>query len=148
MRLLDEIKDDVREAKKKRLPWRVVLCWLAVCGLVLWLFHYLGRADLAAPTLISVGMLGCLIWLKGEKRRRVWFWMTVVGFAAVHVLLILSVPWPVPWPAGPVAVSGLGAVEFYVMLVVVDVVGRLVDGSSQSADPTHPRVHSSGETFR
>jgi hypothetical protein len=35
--------------------------------------------------------------LKWELRRRVWFWAVILTVVAMHLLLILSVPWTTRW---------------------------------------------------
>jgi len=126
MQLAADIKNDIKAAKKMRLPWWGVLCWMIGCALIGWPFYHFGRPDLARPTLISIGMLGFAAAIKWKLKRHVWFWITVTVIAALHVLLIRSVPWPTKWvPAFeiiPIAIADL-----YAMLAILSVVGKYVE---------------------
>lgn len=52
-------------------------------------------------------------------------------FRGVHVRLILSVTWTTGWV--PAAVStGIGTVDLYVMLAIVSVVEKFVEGPTTS----------------
>ncbi len=127
MPLIHDIKNEIREAQKIRLPWWGVLCWMACCALIVWLLIDLGRFDLAVPTLNSVGVLGFFIALKRKLGRKVWFWITVAFFAALHVPLILFLPWTTRWvPA--LAIAAIDSADLIAMLAILAVVGQLVDG--------------------
>ena len=55
-----------------------------------------------------------------------WFWTTVGVIAALHVLLILCVPWTSKWiPA--VVVIPIGIADLYAMLAIFYVVGKFVE---------------------
>jgi hypothetical protein len=51
-----EIVDDVRAAKKFRLPWWAVLSWMACCAVILWPLYRHDRLDLGLPLLNSIGV--------------------------------------------------------------------------------------------
>ena len=126
MQLAKDIKKDMKVAKKMWLPWWGVLC-LIIGGLpIAWLFDHFGRSNLALPTLIGVGMLGLIAAIKWKLRRRAWFWITMTVIAALHILLILLVPWPTKWV--PAAVfAGFSSVDLYGMLAIIDVVGKFLE---------------------
>jgi hypothetical protein len=69
MPIIQDIKNDLREAKTIRLPWWGMLCWMAGCGLIEWLLIDLGRFDLGLPTLNSIAIVGFTIALKRELGR-------------------------------------------------------------------------------
>ena len=94
---------------------------------IIWLFDHLARFDLALPTLLSVGMLGFTIALKWKMRGRVWFWMTMTVIAALHLPLIVFVPWPTKWIPAPLLVPFCIA-DLCAMLAIVSVMGKLVEG--------------------
>ncbi len=73
MPLIQDIKNDVREARKTRTPWWGVLLWMAACGLIDWLLISLGRFDLSLPALNSIAVLGFTIALKRKLGRHAWF---------------------------------------------------------------------------
>lgn len=128
LRVVNEIKNDIKTAKKIRLPWWAVLSWMVVCAPIIWLFDHSGRFDLALPTLVSVGMLGFAIALKWKLKRHAWFWGTMAILAALHVPLILFVPWTTKWvPA--IAIAAIGSADICVILAVLAVVKKFMEGS-------------------
>jgi hypothetical protein len=131
MPLANDIKSDIKAAKKIRLPWWGVLTWMAACVPIIWLLDHSGRFDLALPTLVSIGMLGFAIAVKWKLRRYLWFWGTVATLAALHVPLILFVPWTTKWvPA--LAIAAIGSADLVVMLAILAVVGKFMEGPKPS----------------
>ncbi|PYV17040.1 MAG: hypothetical protein DMG21_09645 [Acidobacteria bacterium] len=127
MSIADDIRNDSKAAKKIRLPWWGVLCAI-VGGLPLvWLLDHLGRLSLALPTLDSIGMIGFAIAIKWKLRRRMWFWLTMLAIGALHVPLILFIPWTTRWIPAPVIIP-FAIADLIVVLAIVSVVGKLVEG--------------------
>jgi hypothetical protein len=109
-----------------RLPWWGVLCGIIGSALLAWLFDHLGRFDLARPALFSIGMLGIAIAIKWKLRRNLWFWITMTILVALHVLLILFVPWTPKWvPA--IVVIPIGIVDLFAMLAILSAVENFVE---------------------
>jgi ABC-type multidrug transport system permease subunit len=132
MPLVNDIKSDIKAAKKIRLPWWGVLTWMAACVPIIWLFDHSGRFDLALPTLVSIGMLGFVIAVKRKLRRHGWFWGTMAILAALHVPLILFVPWTTKWvPA--LAIAGIGSADVCLMLAILAVVAKFMEGPKTAA---------------
>jgi hypothetical protein len=121
-----QLNDDIRAVKQMRLPWWGLLC-LGISSLLLaWLFDHFGRFDLVRPTAYSIAVLVVAIAIKWKLRRHMWFWTTVGVIAALHVLLILCVPWTSKWiPA--VVVIPIGIADLYAMLAIFYVVGKFVE---------------------
>ena len=117
---------EMQEKKPMTLPWWGVVC-VIVCAIpVLFLFDRLGRFDLARPTLYSAGMLGAAIAMKWKLRRNAWFWITMTVIAALHVPLILFVPWTTKWvPA--IVIIPIGIADLYVMLAILSLVGKFME---------------------
>src|SRR3954471_691771 len=88
-----DIKHDIKIAKKVRLSWRGVLGVFILSLLVGGLFNYWGRFDLTLPVLGSVGAIGFVITVKQEMWAYRWFWTAMITLAALHVLLIVLIPW-------------------------------------------------------
>ena len=131
MQLANDIRNDIKAAKKMRLPLWGVLCGIIGSTLSAWLFDHFGRLDLALPTLNSIGVLGFVLVLKWQQRRCAWFWITMTILAALHVPLILFVPWTTKWvPA--IAIAAIDSADFCVMLTILSVVGKLVERSKTS----------------
>ncbi len=126
MPLAKDIKNDIKAAKKIWLPWWAVLC-LIIGGLpIIWLFDHFGKLSLFLPTFNCVGMLGFAIALKWKLRRNAWFWITMTVIAALHVPLMLFVPWTTKWvPA--IAIAAIDSVDLIVILAILSVVGKLVE---------------------
>jgi len=73
-------------------------------------------------------MLGFAIALKWKLKRHAWFWGTMAILAALHVPLILFVPWTTKWvPA--IAIAAIGSADICVILAVLAVVKKFMEGS-------------------
>jgi len=111
------------EDKKMRLPWWGVFCCIIGSALIAWLFDHLGRFDLARPALYSMAMFGVAIAMRWKLRRHIWFWITMTVIAALHIPLILFVPWTTKWvPA--IVIIPIGIADLYAMLAILAVVGK------------------------
>ena len=56
-------------------------------------FVYWGRFDLALPSFVLAAMIAVAIAMRWKLRRHAWFWITTAFLAALHLPLILLVPW-------------------------------------------------------
>lgn len=114
------------EDRKMRLPWWGVLGVIFGTVLLAFLFDFFGRFDLARPSLMSAGMVAIAIALRWKLRRHTWFWVTMSILAALHLPLILFIPWTTKWiPA--VVVAPFAMADLYVMLWVLFVVRRAIE---------------------
>lgn len=105
---------------------------LADCVLIAWSLVGLGRFDLALPILNCVAVLGFFIAFKWRRRRHLWFWITMTIIAALHVPLILFVPWTTKWvPA--FAIAAIDSIDLIVILAILSVVGKFVERSGSPA---------------
>jgi hypothetical protein len=119
------------EDRKMRLPWWGVLCVILGALAVLILFDHFGQLALARPTMISAAMVVIAIAMRWRLKRHVWFWVTMIVFAALHVPLILFVPWTTKWvPA--LAIIPIGIADLFIMLWVLSVVGKFMEGPKAS----------------
>jgi hypothetical protein len=113
----------VKGTKRPTLSWKGVLAVIGGSLVVGLLFLYFGRFDLARPVLVSLSMIVVAVAIKWELRRRVWFWITMAVIAALHVPLILFVPWTTEWvPA--VVLTPVGLADLFVMLLILSVVEK------------------------
>jgi hypothetical protein len=127
MSLINDIKNDIREAKRIRIPWWGVLLWMAACALIDLLLILLGRFDLSLPALNSIAVVGFTIALKRRLGRHAWFWATMAVLAALHVPLVLFVPWTSKWvPA--LAIAVIDSADLVLMLAILAVVARFMEG--------------------
>jgi hypothetical protein len=118
------------EDKKTRLPWWGVL-FIILGGLPLvYLFDHFGNLALARPTLYSAGMVGIAIAMRWQLRGHAWFWITITILAALHIPLILLVPWTTKWvPA--IVIIPVAIADLYLMLAILSVIGKLVKGPNR-----------------
>lgn len=114
-----------------RLPWWGVLCVIFGAIPLFLAFAYFGKEALARPTLYSAAMITITIAMRWKLRRHAWFWTTMTAFAALHVLLIVSVPWSTRWlPA--IVLAPIGIADLYAMLAILSVVGKVAEGPKTS----------------
>ena len=106
---------------------------MAGCALIEWPFYHAGRLDLGLPVLYSIGMLGVVIAIKWKLRGHLWFWGTMTVLAALHVLLILLVPWTARWIPALVVIP-IAIADVYVMFWVVSVVGNYMERPTASEE--------------
>jgi hypothetical protein len=117
--------------RQMRLPWWGVFCVILGAAPLILLFHYFGKPALALPTLDSAAVVGIAIAMRWKLRRHVWFWITMTFLAALHLPLILFVPWTTRWiPA--VVIAPFGMADLYAMLWVLSVVGKFVERPKSS----------------
>jgi hypothetical protein len=127
MLLIDEVRKEIAAAKKLRIPRWGLVCMFIGSLPTYWLFDHFGNLDIALPTLNCILVFGVLLVLKWRLRRHAWFWGTVTILAALHVALLLLVPWTSEWvPALLIAV--IGSLDLCLMLWTVTIVRRLVEG--------------------
>ena len=110
-----------------RLPWWGVVGVIIGSLPIFWLFDHSGRLNLALPTLNFVGVLAFVIATKWKLRQRVWFWITMTIIVALHVPLILFVPWTTKWvPA--IAIAAIDSADICAILAIVSVIGKFAEG--------------------
>jgi hypothetical protein len=128
LRVEIDFKNDIRAAKKMHLPWWVLLCGIIGSALSAALFDHFGRLDLVLPVLNSIATLGFLVALKWKLRRCAWFWITMSVIAALHLPLILFIPWTTKWvPA--LAIAAIDSADFCLILAILSTVGKFIEGS-------------------
>jgi hypothetical protein len=124
--VVSDMKADARVAKKLRLPWWGVLCCIAAGMPIAWLFDHFGKLNLALPTFNGVGILAVAVAVKWKLRQRLWFWITMIVIAGLHVLLILSVPWTDKRvPASALVPFGLA--DLWVILTIISVARQIME---------------------
>ena len=136
MQLANDIKNDVTAAKKMRLPWWGVLCAI-IAGLpIVWLFDHFGKFNLFLPTFNCVAVLAFAIAVKWKLRRHTWFWGTMTILAALHVPLVLFVPWTTKWfPA--IAIAAIDSADLIVILAILSAVGKFMGAPENLGKMNH-----------
>ena len=128
MSISKQVKSDIKAAKNLRLPRWAILPGIAISFLCAWLFDHFGRLNLMLPIWNSVAVLGFMLVLKRKLWPHAWFWITMAVIAALHVPLILFIPWGTRWvPA--LAIAGIDSLDFCLILWILSVVGKFVDRS-------------------
>ena len=117
-----------------RLPWWGLLCIIAGGLPLIFLFDYFGKFALARPALDSIAMVTLAIAMRWKLRCHVWFWITITVIVALHVLLIVFVPWTTEWvPA--IVIIPIGIADLFAMLAIVSFVGKFVEGPKPRGEP-------------
>jgi uncharacterized membrane protein YfcA len=128
----NDVKNDIKAAKKIWLPWWGVLCLGIVSLPLYWLFDHFGRLNLALPTFNCIAVLGFVIAVKRNLRRHAWFWGIMAILATLHIPLILFVPWTTKWvPA--LAIAAIDSGDLILMLAILSVVGKFMEGPKTAA---------------
>jgi hypothetical protein len=96
--------------------------WLFLCA---WLFDKFRKLELVLPTLNSIAVVGFILVLKRKLWRHAWFLGTMAVIAALHVPLVLFVPWTTRWvPA--LAIAVIDSLDFCLILWILAPVGKFM----------------------
>jgi hypothetical protein len=118
-----------REDRQMRLGWRGVLFVMLGAVILCIPFVYCGKFNLALPSLMSAAMIVLVVAMRWKLRRHPWFWITTAFLAALHLPLILFLPWTTKWiPA--VVIAPFGMLDLHAMLWMLAVVGKYMEGLS------------------
>jgi hypothetical protein len=125
MSLADDVRGEIEAAKKLRIPGWGIVCGIIASFLCAQLFERFGKLDLVLPALNSILVLGFMVVFKRKLWRHTWFWGTMAVIAALHVPLILFVPWTTRWvPA--LAIGVIDSLDFCLILWILAVVGKFM----------------------
>ena len=90
--MFEELEEN-QPKEQKPTDWRGTI--IGLCTLpVLALFIHFGREDLAVPActyLVGIALATALRW---GLRKHVWFWIVIALVVALHMVLLIKVPWP------------------------------------------------------
>jgi hypothetical protein len=132
MSLANDVRTEIKAARKLRLPLWGVLCGIIGSFLCAWLFDNFGKLELVLPSLNSIGVLGFMLVLKRKLWPHAWFWVIMAVLVALHVALVLFVPWTTRWvPA--LAIAVIDSADFCLILGILAIVGRFADGQKTAA---------------
>ena len=127
----------LKESKRLRLSWKGGLALFLGAMPVAWLFDRFGRYDLARPTLFSALVVGFAVAWKWELRGRAWFWAVMVALVALHLPIILYVPWTTRWIPALVAMPFLYA-DFALMTTIVKRLEKHFEKATTSGPSLRP----------
>lgn len=106
------------EGSQIRLSWKGNLAVIGGTILIGLVFLYFGKLELARPTLVSIVIVGFAVAIKWNLKRHAWFWATIVTITALHIPLILCVPWTTGWiPAFVIMPIGIGDLAVILALI-------------------------------
>jgi len=113
------------EDRQMRLPlWGYIFVPVGAF-LLCFLFDHYGKLALARPTIFAVSIIIITIAMRWKLRGHVWFWITMAFLTALHVPLILFIPWTDKWIPVLVIIP-IGIADSYTMLWVVSIVGKFM----------------------
>ena len=125
MSLTNDVRGEIKAAKKLRMPWWAVACVIIASFLCAQLFDRFEKLNLVLPILNSIGVLGFIIAFKRKLWPHAWFWGTIAVVGALHVPLILFVPWTTKWvPA--LAIAVIDSVDFCLILWILAIVEKFM----------------------
>jgi hypothetical protein len=90
--MFDELEEN-KLKEQKPTSWIGVIIAVCILPMPILLSHF-GRPDMATPSFIYLGILVLAVGFGWDLRTRVWFWITIAVVLALHVVLLLKVPWP------------------------------------------------------
>jgi hypothetical protein len=103
---------------------------------VLFLFIFLGKAEVGFTACIVLAMFMIAVRLGWKLRRNIWFWATVLFALLLHIPLLLLVHWPQSDVPTIVYALPLGVVDFLLISGAISLAQKMFskDSSSDVAD--------------
>ncbi len=112
--------------------WYAVI--VVVVTPVMLLLDHIGRPELERPVGFALGMMLLVVKVCRCVRGRLWFWITIIAIATLHVPLITFAAMQLT--GAPFAeMLFLGIADGVAMLAVVSLIERLMDEKETSASP-------------
>ena len=90
------------------------------------LLRRFGKFELARPIMFSLSIIGVTIAMRWKLKGHVWFWITLAVLTALHVPLIVFIPWTTKWIPALVLIP-FGIADLYAMLWVISMMGKFVE---------------------
>lgn len=132
------IKLDLRIAKKIRPPWWAVIA-LGLIFFFIWSaaieFGILGIIRAIVFFAIAVSFTVAIKW---QLRRNGWFWVTMGVIVALHVPLMILIPWSANWIPS-LAIIATCTADILIMLFIINIVGLLRNADNHA--PTYVNVN-------
>lgn len=91
---------------------------------------HIHRFELAYPVAVAGISITGVVWVCPELRGQQWFWATIFIVAALHVAVILHIPWRTGWVSAPVIVVSCVA-DAMIILGIIQAIQRLKNGTSR-----------------
>jgi hypothetical protein len=98
------------------------------------LFNHFGEPANGRAAWFSAGMILIAVKVRWELRKHVWFWTTLAVIVALHVPLILFVPWTGKWVPAFVILP-FCFIDIIVILALIHLVEKQMKPSQSPDDP-------------
>jgi hypothetical protein len=108
--------------------WWLVGTVLGAAAFWPYLYH-IHRLELVYPIGAAVISIMGVVWVSSELRGQLWFWATIVVVAALHVPIILYIPWRAGWIPAPLIFIFCVA-DAMIILGIIQAIQKLKDGTS------------------
>ena len=99
---------------------------------VLFLFIYLGKAELGFTTCIVLAMFMIAVRLRWKMRRHIWFWAAIIFGLILHVPFLFLVHWPQSNVPTIVYSLPLGAADFLLITGAISLAQKVFSKGSSS----------------
>jgi hypothetical protein len=121
--MFEELEEN-QPREQKPTDWRGTI--IGICILpVFALFIHFGGEDLALPACTYLGMIALAIALSWNLRTHVWFWIIIALILALHVILLLKVPWP-HFTINRITLLPFGVADLVVILGIIKFVEKFI----------------------
>ena len=124
------------EDRKVRLPWWALLCMFFGAILLMFFFDHFGKLTLARPFFCSIAVIISAVAMRWRLRQQTWFWTTIAAIVALHIPLILFVPWTADW-IPVVVILPIAIADLYAILAIVAVVEKFMGRRENPDAPGH-----------
>jgi hypothetical protein len=125
-----DVRDDIRAAKKIRVTWWGMLAVSAGTLLTAWIVSSMGRLELTLPIVNAVLVLAFVIAVKPNLRGKPWFWTFMGLVAALHIILLVTIPWTTKWvPA--FAIAFIDSIDLFGILAALSVISNAMENLKQ-----------------
>lgn len=111
------------EDRQMRLPLWAYPWILGGAFLLSLVLDHFGKLALARPVMFSAAIISITIAMRWRLKGHLWFWITMACLTALHVPLILFIPWTTKWIPALILIP-IGGADLYAMLRAVSVVGK------------------------
>ena len=108
-----------------RLRWRGVLVTIGCSIILVFVFDHFGVYEFFRPVCGSVVVFFFTVRCHRELKGRPWFLAIVGALAAVHVWIIMSVPWPSRWVPAKVW-EGYVTVDLVAVFIIIALMEKLL----------------------
>jgi hypothetical protein len=129
--MFEELEEN-QPREQKTTDWRGTIIGICMLHVFALLIHFGGK-DLALPACTYLGMIALAIALRWNLRTHVWFWIVIALVLALHVVLLLKVPWP-HFTINRITLLPFGVADLLVILGIIKFVEKLIVRAPSNSD--------------